>query len=451
MADQLRFDALGCVNRWIQTPHIDRLAAGGVRFEQCVTTSPVCIPARFSFALGQYPHNTGIWKNGSHTLWTGAPTWMQAIREAGYRTSLFGKTHLHPHGENRDLRDAEHLLHAYGLDDVDEVPGPRACTKTMSHMTAGWREAGLLEAYQKDYAERLGTKPHVVRPSTLPIEHYYDTYVGRRACEYLRDYSRDEPWFCWVSLPGPHEPWDTPEPWASLHDPAGAPPPRAAPTSATSERPRGRLDKMIKEDQRYFEAGETQRLWADYAGSVALIDDQIGQILRALAERGELDRTVIVLTSDHGEMNGDAGLIYKETFLDPAVRVPLIVCDPRRSPQRHVSGALVEWIDVGPTLTELAGGTLRYRQFGQSLTPVLDDPAQGHRAQVISEVHGELMVMTGAHKAMFNDRGELYALFDRAADAGESRNLAGQRGMKAVAADLTARGLGCVMSTQTTL
>ena len=95
MTDQQRADALGCSGGWVRTPHLDRVAREGVRFTNCVTNSPVCVPARVSLATGLYPHNTGIWHNVPYDLPADTPTWMQAIRAAGYRTSLFGKTHLH--------------------------------------------------------------------------------------------------------------------------------------------------------------------------------------------------------------------------------------------------------------------------------------------------------------------------------------------------------------------
>ncbi len=122
MTDQQRWDAMGCSGGRVRTPNLDRIAAEGVRFSNCVATSPVCIPTRLSLATGLYPHNTGVWNNMQHQMPADAPTWMQAVRDAGYRTSLFGKTHLHPH--NGDLRDREGLMNAYGLDDVNEIGGP---------------------------------------------------------------------------------------------------------------------------------------------------------------------------------------------------------------------------------------------------------------------------------------------------------------------------------------
>ena len=129
--DQQRRDSLPCYGLdFMQTPALDRIAAEGMRFTNCVSNSPVCIPTRLSLATGLYPHNTGVWNNLHHQMSPGQPTWMQAVREAGYRTSLFGKTHLHPH--QGDLREKEELMHAYGLDDVDEIGGPRASARCHS-------------------------------------------------------------------------------------------------------------------------------------------------------------------------------------------------------------------------------------------------------------------------------------------------------------------------------
>ena len=129
MTDQQRADALGTSGGWVPTPHLDGLAAEGMRFTNCITTSPVCIPARLSLATGLYPHHTGVWQNQRSQPSGQQPTWMQRVRSAGYRTSLFGKSHLHPH--QGDLRDREYLMRAYGLDDVDEIGGPeraRGCS-----------------------------------------------------------------------------------------------------------------------------------------------------------------------------------------------------------------------------------------------------------------------------------------------------------------------------------
>ena len=445
MTDQQRWDAMGCSGDWVETPALDRIAAEGVRFTQCVTTTPICIPARVTLATGRYPHNNAVWNNLQYTMPPDAPTWMRALRDLGYRTSLFGKTHLHPH--HGDLREREHLLNAYGLDDVDEIGGPRASANVMSHMTAGWEAKGLLEAYREDYAERFDNKPHVVRPSVLPLEDYIDVYVGQRAKRYLETYDRDEPWFCWVSFGGPHEPWDAPEPYASLYDPETMPKPVPRPTE-DHDRPRGRLDHRLANLSPRLDPGDEAAMRANYAGNVTLIDDQVGQILQVIEERGELADTVIGFTSDHGEMNGDWGLIYKSVFLDGSVRIPMLVRTPETATNGGlVSDALVENGDLGPTFVELAGGELEHRQFARSLCPALAENG-GHRDAVISEIQGEIMLMTDEWKMVLNDEGRCYLLFDRRDDPMETRNLAGLPESKAVEDGLRLMTLERIAQTQ---
>ena len=422
MTDQQRWDAMGCSGDWVQTPHLDRIAREGIRFTNCVTTSPVCIPTRLSLATGLYPHNTHVWNNMNHQMPAETPTWMQAVRDAGYRTSLFGKTHLHPH--NGDLREREDLMNAYGLDDVNEIGGPRASAKVLSHMTAMWAEKGLWEAYRADYHERFSTKPHLVRSSTLELEDYADVYVGQQAKKYLQNYEREEPWCCWVSFGGPHEPWDTPEPYASMYNPEDMPP--AIPRPFMERRPTGHLDRLMQRVNPTFEPGEVGRLRANYAGNVTLIDDQIGEILDAIEARGELENTIIVHTSDHGEMNGDYGLIYKSNFLNGAVRIPLLVRTPDSANAGSICESPVEWIDIGPTLVEVVGGELEHRQFGKSLCPVLTQPEATHRDFAISEIEGEIMLLNREWKIALNANGEAYLLFDVQNDPNEIQNLAGR-------------------------
>lgn len=448
MTDQQRWDAMGCSGGWVQTPHLDRIANEGIRFTNCVTTSPVCIPTRLSLATGLYPHNTGVWNNMTHTMSADTPTWMQVVRNAGYRTSLFGKTHLHPH--NGDLREKEELMNAYGLDDIDEIGGPRASQRVLSKMTAMWEEKGVWNIYKEDYGERFQNKPYVVRPSPLDFEDYADVYVGQQAKKYLQNYDRQEPWCCWVSFGGPHEPWDTPEPYASMYDPNEMPPP--IPRQQAGDRPRGNLDNMMNRMNPKFEEGEVGRLRANYAGNVTLIDAQIGEILETIEARGELDNTVIVHTSDHGEMNGDYGLIYKSNFLNGAVRIPLLVRTPdtvKNTAKEIVCDSPAEWMDIGPTLVEVAGGEMKHRQYGKSLCPILADTSATHREFAISEISGEIMLLNEEWKIALNNDSIPYLLFNVKDDPDEINNLAGQPKMKDLETELRLRILEFLFYTQT--
>ncbi len=418
MTDQMRYDAMGHTGGWTKTPNLDRIATEGISFSNCVTTSPVCMPARITMATGLYPHNTGIWDNCRYTLPIDTPTWMQVVRDSGYRTALIGKTHLYDHCSDWDLRDASRL-NAYGMQDVNEIGGPRASAHVQSHMTEEWNTKGIWRDYQDDYSERFRNKPHTVRPSALPLDDYADIYVGRKAEEYLKNYNREEPWFCWVSFGGPHEPWDTPEPYASMYNPADMP----QPIPATNEE--FDSQKMSQMTSPEFDINDIAEMRANYAGNVTLIDEQIGRLINVLEKRGELDNTVIIFTSDHGEMNGDHGAIYKGIFYDSAVRVPMLVRAPgviKEDARGKVCSSPVEWSDAGPTIVDLIGGKFSYKQFAKSLTPTLKDPTILHREEAISEIGGEYMVMTENWKLCVNDRKAPYALFDRKNDPNEQKN-----------------------------
>jgi len=444
MCDQLRADALGTDAGGAghaRTPAIDRIAREGTRFDRCYTNSPVCVPTRLSLATGLYPHNTGMWTNiatrngqrlpgqGSkdHCLDPDWPTWMAAVRDAGYATALVGKTHLHPH--EGDLRDREHLMHAYGLDHVDEIGGPRASARVGSHMTEMWERKNLWQKYKDDYADRFSRALPVARPSVIPFEDYADTYVGQQSKRWLEGYAGDQPWMLWASFGGPHEPWDTPEPYASMYDPDDMPEPLPRPgwlndiPDDTDTARYFRAQENAYEKEGGFSPQLARELAANYAGNVTLIDDQIAELLGVIEARGEMDNTVIVVVSDHGEMNGDRGVIHKNNCLEQAARIPLIIRTPETA-QRGGAACTqpVELIDLGATLCGLADGDWRAHHFARSLTPLVDDPAQSVRDVAVVEHAGEAMVCDGRYKAVYAGSGDPYLLFDLRDDPQESVN-----------------------------
>jgi arylsulfatase len=217
--------------------------------------------------------------------------------------------------------------------------------------------------------------------------------------------------------------------------PGGEPPVQPQPTRW--KRPTGTLDKRLR-DRLPFDDDHLARMRANYAGKVNLIDDQVGEIIRTIELRGEADRTVLVFVSDHGEMNGDYGLIRKQTFLNGAVRVPFVVRVPRElgATEGAVRTAPVELMDLGATLAELAGARLSGPSKARSLVPALADPAASPRKDAISEIKHEAMLATADWKAAVNSAGEIYMLFDLRADPDERLNLAGKPDCAAVSEEL---------------
>jgi choline-sulfatase len=207
-------------------------------------------------------------------------------------------------------------------------------------------------------------------------------------------------------------------------------PPPVQPADDQHDRPRGQLDRRLEKSALDLEPADVARLRANYAGKVTLIDDQVGALLRVVEDRGELEDTVVAFVSDHGEMNGDYNLLYKHNFLNPAVRVPFIVRLPanrRTSTGGAVTETMVELMDLGATLVELAGGKHPRRSLARSVVPVLEDPSRSHREAALSEMRREHMIATPDWKLAVNREGEPYLLFDLRSDPTETRNLAAVR------------------------
>ena len=435
MADQFVYNAFGHLNPAIQTPNLDRLASRAINFSNCYTNSPLCMPARAALATGLYPEELGAMDNYAAGLTPNARTWMQDIRDAGYETSIFGKVHLHKFSP--DLRDFAWQTRSYGYQIVDELPGPRTYAVMRSSYYDHLERRGLLEQYREDMRCRYEAG-HVYdsRPTPLPTKDYADVYIADRALDYLEHVSDDKPWFSTISFGGPHDPWDTPAEYAQRYQDMTPPAPLAAPCSVCLDRPTGVYDELLNgkydpgltEDLRNMTPEDIRALRRSYYGHVTLIDEQIGRILNCLERRKMLDHTILVFTADHGEENGDYGLLFKQTFLETSARVPMLVSMPGRTP--GTVDAPVELMDLGPTLCDLLGLTPQL-VHAQSLAPLMRGEAP-KKQMLVSQIFGETMLLHRGYKAVFNQRDEVYLLFDRQRDPEERENLAGSCQMRSL-------------------
>lgn len=318
-------------------------------------------------------------------------------------------------------------------------------------MIETWARAGVLDAFRQDMERRAGPQGVFdVECSPIPLDLFPDVYVARKATAFLERQEQVAPWFCCVSFPGPHPPWDAPEPYASLYEPMDMPP-ALAEIEEPFERPVGVLDTH---PSRKFPTTEenVSGMRAAYAGKVALIDEQIGMLLDVIEARGELNDTVIVLTSDHGEMAGDCGLMHKSQFLNGAVRIPLVVSAPHlllAAAGGVRSSAHVELMDVGAFMADVAGAGNQPMHYAMSFRKSVIDPAASHLAFSVSELKGELMYFDDNWKMAVNALGECYLLFDRRTDPMEARNLAGDPTFREVCAELSLKLFKHLVSTRT--
>ncbi|WP_320129859.1 sulfatase-like hydrolase/transferase [uncultured Sphaerochaeta sp.] len=423
MTDQMRADALSlgtCCSK--ETPNLDALCKEGTRFTNCCTVSPICAPARAALLSGLYPHQMGVWDNSPHTFPPEAKNWVRFLKKKGYKTSVFGKTHYYPYnGSVPDMREAEPLIQAYGYETVNEIPGPRVSAILDSHMAALWEEQGFREKVKEDLAARYKGNQALAYPSVLPLDLYPDVYVGKTAGEYLQKYDNKEPFFCFVSFGGPHDPWDCPLPYVQRFESIDMPESLPPFIDRYPDRPKGGWDTAPAYPP--FSKEDVQNIRRNYAGKVTLIDEQIGHLCTILKQKNLWEDTLIIFTSDHGEMNGDKQRLYKENFFESALKIPLIIRIPGQIAQ--TSSSLVGLQDIGPTIVELAGETLDYPQQGISLVPVLNGCQITHRNLVFSEYNQEIMVFDGNWKLVVNKDLKPYLLFNLAEDPLEHINLAG--------------------------
>ena len=418
MADQLTALALsfyaGEGRLTAKTPHLDRLAAQGVVFEQAYCNSPLCAPSRFSMMSGQLPSRIGAYDNAAN-FGADTPTLAHYLRAAGYQTSLCGK------------------MHFVGADQLH-----------------GFEERLTTDIYPSDYGwtpnwQTFGTRPNwyhnllsVVQAGTCETSNQldFDEEVAHQAVRKLYDLARADdrrPFFLLTSFTHPHDPFAiTPEYW-DRYDPSEIDLPLLPQQPYEALDPHSqRLHHVCALDEYEQTEARVRRARHAYYGMISYVDDKVGQLVRALEVTRQLDDTIIIFTADHGEMLGERGLWYKMSFFEPSARVPLLVCAPTRFSARRVS-APVSLIDLLPTLSELAHGGTPPGDLtpldGSSLVPALQgdelDPGRTVCGEMLSEgaVAPLLMLRRGSYKYLYcsADPEQLYDLAD---DPHETVNLA---------------------------
>jgi arylsulfatase len=428
MTDQQRADCLSCLDHPVlDTPNMDRIAKEGTHYTQAISVSPVCMPARASFANGLYPHNHGMWKNQGEMPETDE-TFFHHLQKTGYYTSHIGKSHYYNHRLNEHITDRIDYMHSRGLDYVHETAGPWGARRIGSGMADYWEKKGVLQAFRDDYAKRFDLPRWYAAPSPHSEEDYQDSYVGMRAVEYIDSYDKDQPSCTFVGFGGPHSPFDAPGKYATMYNPADMPGP--VPVSpGIDDLPEHVITSNYFESLDEMTPGEISEMQANYFGNVKLLDDWFGRILDAYERRGWLEDLVIVFWSDHGEMLGDHGKIEKSVFMESSLRVPLVVRWPGKVEAGIRSDALVEIIDVFPTLMEGLGLTHHGRCQGRSLLSADFGNAPGHECQ-LSEIEycgtKRFMARTHRYKYAIDDKARAFLLFDMQEDPFEQNNLVGK-------------------------
>ena len=401
--DQQRYDTIAALgNAHVQTPHIDRLAESGTAFTHAFCQSPICTPSRASFLTGMYPSSVHGCTNGNDHWAGAAPLVTRLLADAGYDCGLAGKLHLSgAHGRIEKRPDDGYRIFHWSHDPRDIWPE--------GHAYAEW-----IRRQGRDLSE---LNKH---PEAVPPELHQTTWCADRAIDFLLE-ERDGPWLMSVNPFDPHGPFDPPQVALDRFDVDAMPGPLFRPGDLEAHEKLGPVDGLA----RWGNAANARQIQAAYYAMIALVDDNVGRLLDALEESGQRDDTLVIFTSDHGEMLGDHGLVGKGCrFYEPLVRVPLILSWPGHLRQSDTNDALIELIDLAPTLLELAGVAIPERMQGRSLLPALES-SEPHRDFVRCEYYRALNpdaegreALTGTYATMIRDRRYKLAVYhDR--DRGE--------------------------------
>lgn len=482
--DQQRYDTLACndPNAIARTPVLDALGTDGYRYERAHPQSVVCMPSRSTMLTGQYPSTHGVWMNGV-ALPVAAPSVAEELRVAGYRTALIGKPHfepfLDPFGrftENRIARDGlqgphrgfEHLEFA-----THGAIGPLHYARWMAENhpeASAWFYPVLDSALEVNAMGGGETGAPQAWNNQVPREWYHTDWIADRTVAWLDSLDADDDWFCWMSFPDPHHPWDPPASelgridWRDVPLPAGYPSDPAERERILADKPRHWMMWYRGELVSNYEApldwvpatltdDQVREINALNAIEIELVDEAIGRVLTRIAARGWADDVDVIFTTDHGEFQGDFGLLFKGPYhVDSLMRIPLIW---RPAPSLGLPPASITrpvgLVDLAPTFCRIAGIDIPEYMQGAPL-PVDDADADrlGHE-RVLTEWDSTLFGTEVALRTITRNgwvcttylagtvhdgtEGELYKLDD---DPLQQTNLWNDPGYRAVRDELVA-------------
>ncbi|MDP6112689.1 MAG: sulfatase-like hydrolase/transferase [Planctomycetota bacterium] len=425
LADQLRADCVGCYgNPVIRTPHIDALAASGTRFNRTFAQHPQCLPSRSALLTGRYPHVNGAVSNHA-AMADNETTLGERFITAGYRSIGVGKLHLFEQKEKASFTDT--MLSGGQHSGATSPDCLREDYKT-------WlKENGYWEIAREAYAIH-GTDEYwdnfQANVNPMPAEAFIDSWVGDRAVEFIQSQPANEPFFMFVGLPNPHMPFDCPEPYASMYDPAEMPLPQSFIGADLSDKPPihaefRRSGRRVNYEN--LDEPKLRKAMAYYYGATTLVDDQVGKIMAALESCGLLDNTVVAFCSDHGEFLGEFGMLTKSIdefpmLYDCGLRVPMVIRSPV-SDEGRVCDEMVELIDLCPTLLDCAGLDVGPEIQGLSLCRALSGHAPPPRQYVYAE-SGAVKMLRGEKYKLVHYPGQPFGeLYDLESDPHEITNL----------------------------
>ncbi|MFI4911641.1 MAG: sulfatase [Sedimentisphaeraceae bacterium JB056] len=423
--DQQRGDTINCLgNKHMITPNLDKFASDSVVFSNAFCCGATCVVSRAAFYTGRFAINTGIY---TFQNWADQPTWLDDIREAGYYLTAVGKNHHMPF-------DAPMAYHERLI--VENFPLYESWDDFSNYLEEN-NQPRPLKMLTEDgkWMEKCGSDVY-----PLEEKYYADNYVGTKAVEWINKYEKDEPFFLHIGFQGPHDPFTVPERFLRMYDDVDVPKPVDADGGENKPPQYERFRRTVADPLRGFDTppiygscyidleGKSEeditRMRKHYYAKVTAIDEQLGFIMDALEQKGVLDNTIVVFTSDHGENLADHKLVYKWLMTDQATNVPMMVMLPKKLRRTDVDDRLFTQIDVGPTLLDLCRIKPTVKLDGKSNKNRLISGSDENVPDTVYCFKQYLTMARTETEKVINYAGQPYGeYYNLAADPTESKNL----------------------------
>lgn len=432
--DQQRFDALGAAgNSIIQTPNMDRLASEGILFENAISPSPLCVPARASLISGYACGHIGGLGNDGVSYLEENDTMATSLSRAGYHTQAIGKMHFMPCPPYKVRYGMDHMILSEEMRGVrwahspDEILFDDYDKYLIKNNAWGWEKPPEI-----GYNE---IKPLI---NLLPPELHITRWCGETTSNWLKyDRPKGKPFFLWSSFVKPHVPYDCPSHLADLYDPDNMPEPWNGDATGEGQYPGFKAKRRYLEFDLYSKEA-VRRSRAYYYANITFVDTEIGRILDTLEDEGLIENTLIVFTSDHGDLLGDHGQWYKSVGYEGSLRIPLILRWPENIKPGTRNSDIVNLTDIYPTVMKAAGLNPGEGRPGEDLKEF----AQGniHRDFSVSELghppNAHIHLRHKKWKYLWYQNGGFEELYNLENDPRELNNLSGKSEYKKILEDL---------------
>ncbi|MDG2397104.1 MAG: sulfatase-like hydrolase/transferase [Flavobacteriaceae bacterium] len=401
----------------LNMPNLKRLAEEGIIFKNHIATAPICMPSRSTIVTGLYPHSHGIWDNIGKWVPEDSDILMEELVKLGYHTTGIGKMHFTPFDrmagfDKRIIADGKRNSARDSLFADDYALHLKKAGLTRWDYLKLQNQSEFKGVYDWPFADSL----------------HIDHFVGTKAKSHFETLNTDKPWFAWVSFNGPHNPWDPPKKYTDYYLEKTLPKAQMRkgelsnnPIDITKIRfnyTRNVVDQMDQNPSRQEEY--IRRIRAAHYGNLTFIDEQVGKIIETLKQKGELENTIIIWTSDHGSNLGDHNLIHKGTHYDRSARVPFVVWWGKNVKPGERNG-FSSHVDLMSTFIDLAGGDPPNSQEGHSMRKMIIAESDGDNHAIV-EILGNYSLLTHEYVYGVFPKTNEKVLFDKREDPHELDN-----------------------------